>query len=519
METNAPSLKHELRTPLNHIIGFCEMLIEESQDQAPDDPSGRSLLIPDLERIHEAGRRLLGVVNTLFDDSIPEAERLEESHIHHEVRTPLNQIIGYTELLQEDAAGLDDQACVDDLAKIHTAALRLLDLVLANFGGKRFPVAASERLDPGQPVGLLYRVPAIPGTLAVDDRTRSQNTGHILVTDDDSGNREMLARRLRRLGHTVSMAENGRQAVEMIRAQSFDLLLLDIVMPEMDGYEVLKYLQVNRPASHLPVIVLSASDDSKKVAESIKLGAQDYLPKPFDPVLLQARIGSCLENKRLRDREAAYLKMIQLERDRSEDLLKVILPADVAAELKVRGEVRPRRVENVSVLFADVVGFTRYCDNRDPETVLRDLQSLIKELENLTTAYGMEKIKTIGDAFLSAGGLMRSSPESTLDSVRCGLAMIRAAGNLPCEWQLRVGVHCGPVVAGIVGRQKYQYDIWGDTVNIASRVQGEAPVGGLCVNSGTWKLIGSRCTGRSLGLRELKGKGPQELFVIESVGE
>jgi class 3 adenylate cyclase/CheY-like chemotaxis protein len=517
MDSSPPSLKHELRTPLNHIIGFCEMLIEEAEDQPRDGPAGRLQLVPDLERIHEAGRRLLGVINTLFDDSIPEAERLEESHIHHEVRTPLNQIIGYTELLQEDAAGFDDQACADDLAKIHAAALRLLDLVLANFGGKRFHVAAAEHLDPTQAVSLLHKEPAIPAALDTGDPARTHHLGSILIADDDSANREMLARRLRRLGHTVTMVENGRQAVEMIRGQAFDLLLLDVVMPEMDGYEVLKYLQANRPASHLPVIVLSASDDSSKVAHAITLGAQDYLPKPFDPVLLQARIASCLEKKRLRDREAAYHAAIQRERDRSDDLLQVILPANVAAELKAKGEVRPRRVENVGVLFADVAGFTRYCDSRDPETIHRDLQSLVKELENLTAAHGMEKIKTIGDAFLSAAGLMRSSPESVLDSVRCGLAMIRAARSLPCGWELRVGVHCGPVVAGIVGRQKYQYDIWGDTVNIASRVQGEAPVGGLCVNAQTWRLLEHRCTGRSLGPRELKGKGAQELFQIDSV--
>lgn len=517
MEDGSPSLKHELRTPLNHIIGFCEMLIEEAQDQPQDQASGRRLSTPDLERIHEAGRRLLGVINTLFDESIPQAERFEESHIHHEVRTPLNQIIGYTELLQEDAADLDDKACVDDLAKIHSAALRLLDLVLANFGGNRFPVDAAERLDPSQAVSLLRKEPEIPAALESGGSTQARHLGSILIADDDSANREMLARRLRRLGHTVSMAENGRQAVEMIRAGSYDLLLLDIVMPEMDGYEVLKYLQANRPVARLPVIVLSASDDSKKVAHSIKLGAQDYLPKPFDPVLLQARIASCLEKKRLRDREAAYLRTIQLERDRSEDLLRVILPYDVAAELKAKGDVRPRRVENVGVLFADVAGFTHYCDSRDPETVHRDLQSLVKELEILTAAHGMEKIKTIGDAFLSAAGLMRSSSDSALDCVRCGLAMIRAARSLPCEWELRIGVHCGPVVAGIVGRQKYQYDIWGDTVNFAARIQGEAPVGGLCVSSSTWRLLENHCTGRSLGLRELKGKGAQEVFQIEGI--
>jgi adenylate cyclase len=515
METSSPSLKHELRTPLNHIIGFCEMLIEEAQDQ--DRPAERSRLTPDLERIHEAGRRLLGVINTLFDDSIPESERLEGSHIHHEVRTPLNQIIGYTELLQEDAAELDDKPCLDDLAKIHSAALRLLDLVLANFGGKPLAPLSGERPDPAQAFSLLCKEPEIPASLDPGGPSPARHQGTILIADDDSTNREMLARRLRRLGHGVSIAENGRQAVEMIRTGSYDLLLLDIIMPEMDGYEVLQYLQANRPVAHLPVIVLSASDDSKKIAQSIKLGAQDYLPKPFDPVLLQARISSCLEKKRLRDRETAYLRAIQLERDRSEDLLRVILPYDIAAELKAKGEVRPRRVENVGVLFADVAGFTHYCDSRDPETVHRDLQSMVKELEILTAAHGMEKIKTIGDAFLSAAGLMRSSTESALDCVRCGLAMLRAARSLPCEWELRIGVHCGPVVAGIVGRQKYQYDIWGDTVNIAARIQGEAPVGGLCVSSATWFLLEKHCVGHSLGLRELKGKGAQEVFQVDSI--
>jgi class 3 adenylate cyclase len=129
----------------------------------------------------------------------------------------------------------------------------------------------------------------------------------------------------------------------------------------------------------------------------------------------------------------------------------------------------------------------------------------------------MEKIKTIGDAFLSAAGLLRSSHETAFDCVRCGLAMIKAASSLPCDWQLRVGVHCGPVVAGIVGRQKYQYDIWGDTVNLAARIQGEAPVGGLCVSSATWRLVEHRCSGRSLGLRELKGKGTRELFLIDGL--
>lgn len=503
-----PDLKHALRTPLNHILGFCEMLIEEAADDTNGVLHGRVALVRDLERIHEVGRRLPGAINLLFDEAGSPAG---SSLIDHEILTPLRQIVDWTGRLGETAIDFGDDAGAADIAKIRFAAQHLLELVELHFPAGR--ATADATVDDASPaIHLLLKDAEVP-----DSSTALSLPGSILIADDDAANREMLARRLRRLGHTVAIAPNGRIALEMIQAHAYDLLLLDMFMPEMDGEQVLRHLQAHHPAARLPVIVLSASEDSGKVAHAITLGAQDYLPKPFDPALLRARISSCLETKRLHDREAAYLATIRRERDRSDELLRVILPAEVAAELKARGEVRPRRVENVAVLFADIAGFTRYCDSRDPETVHHELQSLVQALEEVTAAHGMEKIKTIGDSFLATSGLMHPNPGAALDGVRCGLAMIHAARALPAAWELRVGVHCGPLVAGIVGRQKYQYDIWGDTVNTAARVQSEAPVGGLCVNPETWSLLESRCTGRSLGLRELKGKGPQELFEIDGI--
>jgi class 3 adenylate cyclase len=303
----------------------------------------------------------------------------------------------------------------------------------------------------------------------------------------------------------------------MIGKGSYDLLLLDVVMPGMNGCEVLSYLQANPPPAALPVIALSASDDSAQVARCIEAGAEDYLCKPFEPSLLQARIDSCLEKKRLRDREILHLHAIEKERERADDLLHVILPANVAAELKATRKFRPRRVEGVAILFADVVGFTGFCEKRDPEVIYRELQTLVKELEMLTTAHGMEKIKTIGDAFLSAAGLLNQFGNPALDCVRCGLAMIEMAEGLPLPWRLRVGIHVGPVVAGIVGRQRYQFDVWGDTVNQAARMQAEAPAGGLCVTRATWELLEPRCVGTSLGSRLVKGKGRQEVFEVTAV--
>ena len=498
-DSPSSSLKHELRTPLNHIIGYAEMLIEEGEDS---DGNSSALLeaLPDVRRIHSAGRRLLGVINDLFDESIPESERLDESRLHHEVRTPLNQIIGYVELLKEESSD-DGHAFLEDLGKIHTAAQRLLELVLANFDAERFRGIDAEQV---------HEEPAI--TLRPPNQI-----GSILVADDDANNRDMLARRLRRLGHSVSVASHGREVIEEVRSGSFDLLLLDIVMPEMDGYGVLEHLRNNPPPSSLPVIVLSASDDSERVARCIEMGAEDYLPKPFDPVLLQARIDASLEKKRFRDREAKYLQTIKRERNRADDLLRVILPGTIAAELKMRGTVKPRRVDPVAVLFTDIVGFTSYCEPRDPETVHRDLQELVETMEQVAMAHGMKKIKTIGDAFLGASGLVTLTENPTLDAIHCGLAMIEAAQELLTPWQLRVGVHTGPVVAGMVGRQKYQYDIWGDTVNTAARMESQATPGSVCVSADTFALVEQACTAKSMGQREIKGKGVIELFEINGL--
>ena len=134
--------------------------------------------------------------------------------------------------------------------------------------------------------------------------------GHILVVDDNRLNRIKLAHSLQQEGHSSAMAENGRQAIEMIGAEAFDLVLLDIVMPEMDGYQVLEQMKSDSHLRDIPVIVISALDEMESVVKGIKMGAEDYLPKPFDPVLLKARISACLEKKWLRDQELEYLRQV-----------------------------------------------------------------------------------------------------------------------------------------------------------------------------------------------------------------
>src|SRR5262249_40786346 len=156
----------------------------------------------------------------------------------------------------------------------------------------------------------------------------------------------------------------------------------------------------------LPVIMISALDEVDSVVRCIQMGAEDYLPRPFNPVLLRARIGACLEKKRLRDREALHLALIEREQHRCDELLHVILPGEIVKELKSTNVVRPRRYENVAVLFADIVGFTPYCDCHGPEEVVPHLQRLVECCEDSALRHGVQKIKTIGDAFMAASGLL-----------------------------------------------------------------------------------------------------------------
>jgi len=339
----------------------------------------------------------------------------------------------------------------------------------------------------------------------------------LLVVDDEEFNRNLLVRQLNKEGYdNIETAGNGHQALQMARDGDFDLVLLDIEMPELDGHQVLEQLKSDMRLRSIPVVMISGVEEVDAIVKCIELGAEDFLAKPFNPVLLRARVGACLEKKRLADQERQFLKNIKEEKQRSEGLLNVILPAAAAAELKSTGTVKPRRYDNIAILFCDIVNFTQFCESHGPEEVVSRLQALFERYEELTTKYDMEKIKTIGDEFMSSAGLQQTNADPLLSAVKCGLEMAAAATELDDDWQVRVGVNCGPVVAGIVGRDKYQFDVWGDTVNMASRMAGAGSPGAVAMTYDAWMQVESDCEGRSLGRMDIKGKGSVE--VIECTG-
>lgn len=298
-------IRHELRTPINHILGYTELLLEDGQLPA-------SFLV-DLRRIHAGGRQLQALIGEYFDEDKFFTHR-DLHRLYHELRTPVNHIIGYSELLQELAEEQGLQAAIADLQKIHEAAgnwLALMEAYLIESGSPSVePTAAnadgtqSQSLALNTGLGFQVPEPKSAGGAFTDQ-------GAILVVDDDETNRDMLARRLRRDGYTVSAASSGVQALRLARSQQFDLILLDMIMPGLDGFQVLAKFKSEAALREVPVIMLSALDEENGIARCIEMGAEDYLAKPFNPVFLRARIGACLEKKRLRDKERATHEALQ----------------------------------------------------------------------------------------------------------------------------------------------------------------------------------------------------------------
>ena len=224
------------------------------------------------------------------------------SQLLHDLRTPLNQIIGYSEMLSEDEDGPRSEDFLADLRKVGAAGHRILELIEENFTTLSDEKARVVTHQGGEPAEWESRRATMQLAAA---------PGLLLVVDDDAANRDVLSRRLTRQGHEVRTATSGREALELMGEIAFDIVLLDIMMPDMDGYEVLGRIKGDRRQQHVPVIMISAIDEVQSVVRCIEAGAEDYLAKPFDPTLLKARIGASLEKKRGRDRENALYEQLQ----------------------------------------------------------------------------------------------------------------------------------------------------------------------------------------------------------------
>jgi class 3 adenylate cyclase len=336
-------------------------------------------------------------------------------------------------------------------------------------------------------------------------------SGRILVVDDTEANRELLSRRLRRQGHAVETADGGRSALEAVAKSQFDLVLLDLMMPDINGLEVLKRLKAHPVDQHIPVMMISALDEIDSIVRCIEAGAEDYIPKPFDPVLLGARIGASLERKRLRDRELAFLDELRVEKSKTEALLLNILPGTIVNRIRNGDVAIADSFLDATILFADLVDFTTLAGKCSPSRIVDLLNSLFSAFDRLAKELGLEKIKTIGDAYMVAGGIPEEHPDHALAVADMALRMIDAVREIGKQFgeslEARIGVHSGEVVAGLIGQHRSIYDVWGDTVNTASRLESSGLPNRIHISETTYQKVRDTFNCELRGQVALKGKG------------
>lgn len=347
---------------------------------------------------------------------------------------------------------------------------------------------------------------------------------HILVVDDSKMLRMGITRALRKLGiKNIQEAVDGVDALERLNTETFDLMLLDMEMPKLNGLAVLSEMQNNTELKSLPVIVISGGESMDEIVACIEMGAEDYLPKPFSNVLLRARLTSSLEKKRLRDieisqrkqLESQHIKLIQ-EQEKAELLLLNILPAQISDRLKSGEDRCADRHASVSILFADLVGFTKLSQGMTASQLVDMLHGLFSDFDEKVNQLGLEKIKTIGDCYMLVGGLPNPREDHATAVVTMGLHMLdvmqkfNALNNT--DLSMRIGVHSGPVVAGVIGKHKFTYDLWGNSVNIASRMESSGSPGRVHISSQTSELLDDNFTLESRGIIPIKSLGDVATF-------
>ena len=341
----------------------------------------------------------------------------------------------------------------------------------------------------------------------------------ILVVDDSRTLRRILIRELNSLGfQNILEAADGVEAIATVREKSIDLMLLDMEMPELDGLGVLTELKSDEVYKSLPIIVISGAEQFDKTIKCIEIGAEDYLPKPFDPILLRARIFSSLEKKRLRDLDQKHLEMLNKEKEllefeqmKTEKLMLNILPKPIAERLKKGEKNISGSYPEVTILFSDLVGFTKMSSQKSAADLVKLLNDLFSRFDKRGENLGLEKIKTIGDAYMAVGGLPipRSDHAEIVADMALGMFEDLAAFNAEnnAELNMRIGLNSGPVVAGVIGFTKFSYDLWGNTVNTASRMESTSLPGRIQISPSTQEALNDKFILEERELMECKGLG------------
>lgn len=334
----------------------------------------------------------------------------------------------------------------------------------------------------------------------------------ILIVDDEKTQQFLMRRVMEKEGYQVIEASNGQVCLEICQEHRPDIILLDAMMPVMDGFACCAQLQATLETQEIPVLMITALEDKKSVNQAFEVGATDYVTKPIHwPVLLQ-RVRRLLKERQL-------YKQLIASQEKAQKLLLNILPEAIANRLQESEEIIADNFANVSVLFADMVGFTKLASQVSPTELIVKLNSIFSEFDKLTEKYGLEKIKTIGDGYMVASGLPIPRHDHADAVVEMAVAMQKTMTKLTKKTKeslsLRVGIHTGPAIAGVIGIKKFSYDLWGDTVNTASRMEQYGIPGCIQVTEATYQELSQKDLFIERGVIDVKGKGKMKTYVLD----
>jgi len=345
----------------------------------------------------------------------------------------------------------------------------------------------------------------------------------ILLVDDMSIIMDIIISHLETMGHQFIYykASNGRDACKMALQLQPDLIIMDWEMPKMNGIDALNLLKRKEQTKDIPVIISSGFSDSINVQQALEAGAIDYIRKPIDPIELIARVRSTITLST--SFRALKQKQMELEEERYkvERILKGLLPENILNEIKETGTSKPKRYKNASVMFTDLVGFTKKTTCMSPKRLISELNDIFSSFDKIIKKYNCTRIKTIGDAYLAVSGLKENNENHAKDLIHAAIdfrqfILERNIIN-PIKWEITTGINSGDVIGSLIGVENYLFDVFGENVNTASRIQSYCKPMKIAVSESTFKLTREEFSFESEGKVSLKGMKEIELFHVTDV--
>ncbi|MFN3557301.1 MAG: adenylate/guanylate cyclase domain-containing protein [Bacteroidales bacterium] len=367
---------------------------------------------------------------------------------------------------------------------------------------------------------------------------------HVWIIEDDRKLGALIQRSLEKQGYECLCFFSGKDLLDFLQAhrQTPDaIMLLDYLLEDTNAVELIE--QVRSHECHNPFIIMTAFGDEKIAVELMKLGAMDYVIKEkfFTNQISRAlqQVSQKIDTQKKLERSQLELKRnteklkemnrqiilqklaLENEKAKTDKLLQSILPVKIAEELLDKGFSKPRQYESVSILFADVIGFSDLAKNSHPIELVTRLDNYFYVFDEIIEQYGLEKIKTIGDCYMCAGGIPEENPSNAVTTVLAGLRIQLAVESLKDDFnaqlphfRLRLGIHSGQVVAGIVGKNKFAYDIWGDAVNIASRIVEAGVQDRVNISEKTYRLVKDYFEFEERGEINTKRNHPMKMYFV-----